>query len=382
MKKALILCLADPSGNPRPKRIISLCKEQGFENHVVGFQPRNTKISDHYYVLKQPSVKFWGKLQRKLFVLASILFPHPYSMRKLRDLRWGTERLASELKGNFFDIIFVEDIYLLPYAIENFPQENVIMDAREYYPLELDWDFIWRLREGRLRSWVCRKYFSKCAGVLTVGNSLARKYEQEFDVHPVIVRSVPDYHDVPVRECGNPIRIVYHGGASPDRGLENLISLFPLLNAGRFVLDFYLKGEDAYIDSLKKMAAPYPQIKFNEPVVFEDIIPMLNGYDIGLCYFEPRTFNLANCLPNKFFEYIQARLMVISGPTPDMKELIDTYQCGTYCQIFSVSKLADVLNSITNEDVMAAKAKSNIAAKELCFNFEKNMIIPFINSTV
>ena len=38
-----------------------------------------------------------------------------------------------------------------------------------------------------------------------------------------------------------------------------------------------------------------------DPVPFDEIIPMLNKYDLGFYYLEPKGFNVTYNLPNKFF---------------------------------------------------------------------------------
>jgi hypothetical protein len=107
-------------------------------------------------------------------------------------------------------------------------------------------------------------------------------------------------------------------------------------------------------------------------VPIEEIIPTIGQYDVGFFYYEPTGFNIAHCLPNKLFEYIQARLMIAIGPSPDMAELVKEYGCGVIAGEFSVHAMAKSLNLLSAEDIDKYKNNSDRAAKELCFEKEKN----------
>ena len=64
-------------------------------------------------------------------------------------------------------------------------------------------------------------------------------------------------------------------------------------------LHLYLVGDQNYINELKQIYLINKKIYFYNPVPFCEIVHTANQYDVGLCYFEPVTFNLKHCLPNK-----------------------------------------------------------------------------------
>ena len=190
--------------------------------------------------------------------------------------------------------------------------------------------------------------------------------------------STPFYFDIkPSIGDGKKIKMVHHGGANPDRKLENMIKMFHTLDE-RFTLDFYLVGNRRYIKKLKAMAKPFPQIRFLDPVPFKEIIPTINKYDVGLYLLEPTGFNTKYYLPNKFFEYIQARLMLAIGPSYDMKKIVEQYKLGIVSKSFDPSDLAKELNKLSYKDILTYKKNSDLAAKELCFENESKKIILII----
>ena len=160
--------------------------------------------------------------------------------------------------------------------------------------------------------------------------------------------------------------------------IENMIEMFKYLD-DRFYLDFYLVGNQKYINKLKEISKPYSKIRFLEPLPFNDIIPTMNQYDIGLAFFEPTTFNLRNCLPNKFFEYIQARLMLAIGPSYDMKKIVEQYELGIVSKNFDSKELAIELNKLSYDDILTYKENSNIASKELCYENESKKLTAILD---
>jgi hypothetical protein len=86
---------------------------------------------------------------------------------------------------------------------------------------------------------------------------------------------------------------------------------------------------------------------------------------MGLYLLVPKSFNLEHCLPNKLFEFIQARLGVAFTPVADAASLIRAHQLGVISNDFSVQGMADVLNALSLDDVVEFKRRSHIAAAEL-----------------
>jgi hypothetical protein len=131
-------------------------------------------------------------------------------------------------------------------------------------------------------------------------------------------------------------------------------------------LDFYLvDDESAYMESLRSRAGGSDRIRFNPAVPYDQLVRTLNGYDVGLSIFAPTTFNLAWCLPNKFFDFIQARLGVIVGPSPEMERFVSEYGVGAIMPDFEAASLARVLEQIDPETVAQWKQASSAHAHEL-----------------
>ena len=72
-------------------------------------------------------------------------------------------------------------------------------------------------------------------------------------------------------------------------------------------------------------------------------------------------------LPNKFFEFVQGRLAVGVGPTPDMASLVREHNLGVVSRDFSSRAMARELNGLEIKDIEKFKGNAHRAARELSF---------------
>jgi hypothetical protein len=70
-------------------------------------------------------------------------------------------------------------------------------------------------------------------------------------------------------------------------------------------------------------------------------------------------------LPNKFFEFVQARLAIVVGPSPEMAKIVNQYGLGLVSNSFDAKVIANLINSMTTEVVEGMKYKSSGTAKLL-----------------
>lgn len=274
-----------------------------------------------------------------------------------------------ELTSSQANVIICQTLDLLPYIFQNLPKAKVIFDAREYYPSQGEDLWKWRFLFQKLYIYLCQTYLPLCSAVVTVSKPISDLYKHHFNVDCMILPSMSLYYDLePSSIDPKEVRLIHHGSCSPSRKLEKMIDLLSLLDP-RFTLTFMLANDNlSYLQELQKYThnkGLKNRIFFKQPVVFKKIIPTLNEYDIGLYFFMPTSLNLTNCLPNKFFEYIQARLMSIISPSPAMAEYVDKYGLGYIAPSFDISALASQINSLTSSEIMHYKSNAAKAANIL-----------------
>jgi len=269
------------------------------------------------------------------------------------------------IRAQDFDIILVNDAEPLPIAFKLAKDKPVVFDAHEYYPREFESSWRWRLLFQKYLTRLCTDYIPRCTAMITICDGIAQEYEKEFGVRPEVVLNGPKYHELPIVPCREgTVRLIHHGAANPDRSLELLIELVGHLD-NRFTLTLMLVGNTRYISDLKKLSGANPRIIWRDPVPMQDLSRACNDYDLGVFLAPPLSVNIAHCLPNKFFEFIQGRLAVAIGPSPEMAAIVKERDLGVISDDFTPQALAAKINALTPENIMRFKHNTAKAAKEL-----------------
>ncbi|MDR4464350.1 MAG: hypothetical protein MRJ66_08815 [Nitrospira sp.] len=314
-----------------------------------------------------PDVQFLG-CQRSVRTLAAKCAEGvELLLRRYETHYWRrshVQELYHKLTGIEFDVVIANDIEALPLAIRLAERRPVILDAHEYAPKELEDQLIWRLFHKGHATYICESYVRKTVRVLTVADGIAEEYRRIYGVKPIIINNAASsYTLAPRKTSPRPIRMVHHGHAMPSRRIENMIQIMQGLD-DRFEFDFMLiPSFPQYLKRLKAQASTDRRIRFLPPVSMEQLVPFSNDYDIGLYLLQPSNFNNVHALPNKFFEFLQARLAVAIGPSPEMAQIVRQFGCGVVAEDFSAAALAHELRQLTPADIDRMKAGSDRAAQ-------------------
>jgi hypothetical protein len=144
-----------------------------------------------------------------------------------------------------------------------------------------------------------------------------------------------------------------------------------------------IKGDNGlYLKKLYEMGIKNPRIKFVKPVPMPEIVKTINKYDIGLYCLDPSSFNDRMALPNKLFEFIQGRLAVAIWPSPEMAKIVRKYQCGVVSEDFTCESMAELLNQLSEDQIMKFKLKAHKAASELCAERNREVFILIIKELI
>ena len=342
--------------------------EDDHELTVMGYGPALDAKAVYKEVVRAPSNPL-----RKLRLAGRLL------LGASESVYWSQPTIAhakSLLGGERFDLILANDLSALPLSIAVKGAAPVLFDAHEYSPREFEDKWLWKLLFGRYSDSLCRRYLPHVGSMITVCRGIADEYERNYAVRAGVLRNVPAHQDLgpsPVFE--NRIRLIHHGAAMRSRHLESMINMMRHLDE-RFTLDLMLvKSDERYFVALRQKAAGNPRIRFIEPVSMREICRSINGYDLGLFLLPPVNFNYRHALPNKFFEFIQARLGIAIGPSPEMASLVHRHQCGVVAESFQPEAMADCLRGLQRENVEAFKLASDRAARELNFERESEVLL-------
>ena len=357
--RILVLTYTPFAQEPRALKQVRFLREAN-EVTTAGFGPSPFPDVPHVEI-PHLAPQRWGIVGRLLSL--GFLVLHLY-----RFLPWANalDRVTARLVGNGdWDIVIAHDLKVLEASLALNPRHGVILDLHEYAPRQEEHSFLWRLLIAPYHRWMCRTKVPLATSVVTVSQGIADEYKEVFGFDSTLVVNATPYYDLQPGEVTSPLRLVHSGGVAVQRRLDIMIQGVRESSAD-VTLDLFLVGGDSPLMSeLKALAGDDPRIVFREPVAYDELVPTLNGYDVGLSIFPPTTFNLAWCLPNKFFDFVQARLGEIVGPSPEMARFVDEYKIGMVLPDFEPSSLARALESLTPEQVAGWKAASAAHADAL-----------------
>lgn len=267
-----------------------------------------------------------------------------------------------------FDLVVANEARAMAVASRVAHGAPIVADMHEWAPEERAHVRSWRLLVKPFMTYQCRKYLPEMAAVTVVNDSIGRMYQERFGVLPRTVRNAGPFRELdPTEVTDGHIRLVHSGGAIPGRNIEGLIDAVRRLDA-RFTLDLYLvpaRDGGKYLATIRELIADEPRITLHPPVSPGELAATLNAYDIGIFSLPPLTPNHRLMLPNKIFDFVQARLAVVFGSAPETDRLISEYELGVIARDASTQALHDALAPLTEDQVRVFKQNSHKAAKIL-----------------
>jgi hypothetical protein len=355
--RVLILSYSAIDRDPRVLRQIHFFEKMDFK----------ITLSSLDYSGNHPFIPIVGN--KTLFFRLVKLFLMLFRLTSLRKEEFLYQSNLQKLKtiNPSFDLIFANDIETWPIGValkKHSPHSYLVFDAHEYYAKHFSDVWIWNWFHKRYMNYLCEKCIPVADRFITVCDGISREYEKYYGVNPILILNAPNFEpELTPSKNTEKIQIIHHGISNRSRKIEKMIHLMDHLDE-RFELKLMLVPSDpSYFSELKKLAKGRP-VEFLDPVPTQEISAFINRYDIGLFILEPVNFNYANALPNKFFEFIQARLAIAIGPSPEMKKIVEVEKNGVVTQSFDEKEMATTLNSLSKEDFQEMKKNSHrVAAK-------------------
>lgn len=386
-KKILIISLTPVASSPRPLRQAHTFLEKGYTVYMAGYQGKDTPDKRwHFIPLPVFSKK---KLINKLYgLMGTVPFLADFAYKRLFHLRI----LVEHLKKNPVDLILCHDYFTAPigHALSKIFHCEYLIDVHEHALTENQpsrglWQNIFWFLHKRYAHNLQKKYFPQVRALTTVSDGIADSLQKDYNLpkRPTVIHSTPFYQASPFRPLkeNDPIRLLYHGGFAPDRGLEECIQAMALCDE-RFSLTLRGSGNPAYCKALYDLAqksSARTRIHFEPSVPFQDIIPEAALFDIGL--FIPPNISLQRkyVLPNKFFEYIMAGIALVVADLPEMAKIVRAHRLGVLVSSAQPEEIARSLNTLTWQTINTYKQHSLKTAKELCWEKEAEKLAPFFS---
>lgn len=371
-KKTLIICFNYLNRDPRILRQISWLKDES-DLTTLGYSASGAANVKHIEFAPQINKDLSVKFRRAA----------KYFSRDYESYYWNSEmkELSKRAKVHAYDTIIANDIDTLPLAFAIAGENTeIFFDAHEYAPLEHEESLKFRVLRQPFVEYLCEKYIPKASKAVTVCQGIAELYEQNYKKKFGVITNAAEFREVkPSAVDPEKIRLIYHGGANRSRRLENKIEMMNFLDE-RYELNFMLLGDEKYIEDLKQKAAPNKNIKFLPPVPFTEIIDFTNQFDIGVYSLAPTNTNNRLALPNKLFEFVQARLAIAIAPSTEMKRIVETHDLGAVAEDFQAKSLADAVKRMSPDKIRHYKDQADKSAFDLSAEKNKEIFLRIFKS--
>jgi glycosyltransferase involved in cell wall biosynthesis len=289
-------------------------------------------------------------------------------------------RIFFYLLGASTDIILSNDLDTLPacWMASRLKKKRLVFDSHELFPEVPELVHrpfvrsVWRKLEKFL---IPRIDFG-----FTVCQPIASFYEQKYGVHFEVISNMGRYrhnHDFKGIMKNHALRtIIYQGSVNLGRGLELAIRSLAFLKDTRF----WIVGDGDVTDDLKQLVAKeglWEKVIFIGRVPVEGLWNYTVKADLGISLEEDLGLNYRYALPNKLFDYIQARIPVVVSDLPEMATLVRNYAIGEILTERTPEKLAEVINGLLNRYAVTEKPDPSfeLAASELCWEMEEKKLI-------
>uniref|UniRef100_UPI003561D5F7 glycosyltransferase n=1 Tax=Lutibacter sp. TaxID=1925666 RepID=UPI003561D5F7 len=277
------------------------------------------------------------------------------------------------------DILLANDLdTLLPnYLVSKLFNKKIVYDSHELFtevPELIN-------RPFQQNFWLKIEQFivPKLIYAYTVCDSIAIHYNTIYNSKFRVIRNIPikiEEHKkgmFPFNSKNKKI-ILYQGALNKGRGLELMIESMTFLDTAIFLII----GSG---DIEKKLHALVKELNLKEKVIFLDrispnelqkITPLA---DLGISMEEDLGLNYRYALPNKLFDYIQAKIPVLVSNLNEMSNLVLTYNVGDIVLNRNPKDVAQQITKILQKDKDFYRKQLEFAGNELIWENESEKLI-------
>ena len=217
--------------------------------------------------------------------------------------------------------------------------------------------------------WLDQHYELKAPPALVFN---ARKYQEKTSSNDIRMAAGVSEND---------ILVLYVGNANPSYGVEELIEALANLPSNvHIALLGYMPDEYAKsINDLLHSRQVQSRFHVIQPVAYEELTTYASGADIGVIALHREVLNMKLCLPNRFFDFVMARLPIASSRIPAIVEQMEKYGLGTF---FDENQPSDIAEAITRLSVPAKMSEHreacDAASRELCWGEEEKKLLEIL----
>ena len=320
----------------------------------------------------------------------------PYKQKRFRLLFNKGPLFYAEYNIRLFIFLFFRkldlliandlDTLLANYLVAKIRRKKLVYDSHEYFTEvpELAGRNFTKKVWTTIEKWI----LPKIKYSYTVCESIAKTYSEKYNITMHVIRNLPVYVEV-LPEINVNIRqqkekiIIYQGSLNMARGLELAIETMNYIDNAKLVII----GDGDITHNLQKLAdrpALHNRVQFIPRMPYEELISYTIQADLGISLEEKIGLNYYYALPNKLFDYIQARIPVLVSDFPEMAKIVKEYNVGFTVNTSDPRQLASVIKEMIGNENQNKVWKQNLekAAKKLCWEQEEKKLLSIYSGII
>ncbi|MBW2059865.1 MAG: glycosyltransferase [Deltaproteobacteria bacterium] len=337
------------------------------------------------------------------FVVLRLFQGFPYGPRPVETLLVWTRFLSYVFsrKRRRFSVVHCHDAETLPlgWVLSRSDGAKLVYDAHElffdYVPADRYLRSPWQRFKNRVlrgvMSLVERRAIGRCDRVFTVNSSLSRMIEARYGLkeRPEFLYNARRYTSVErttyLRErLGIPVYgkiLFYQGAIRPDREIERMIEILPLLEEEWFLVVAGQVSPPRYLDRLRRLAGSLcvgRRFSYGGFLDYEkELLLATASSDMGLFLLPPTNLTYRFSLANKLFDYVMAEIPMIVSDLPEMRGFVEKYGLGIAVDLERRDEIAGAITRLAEDRAMYRRIVANIreAKKELCWEKQEGKLV-------
>lgn len=365
VKSISITVINDLVTDQRMHRIAETLVQERFHVSVTGRKLRNS--------LSLSDTSFSQRRFRMLFTRGPLF----YGFFNLRLFF----RLLLMRRPSLFIAIDL-DTLLANFLVSRIRKVPLLYDSHEYFT-EVP-ELVNRPRTRKIWEQMEKALVPKLMYAIAVSESISNTYSEKYGVPFETVRNVsftrdpvdyPEFNQIYTSKY----KVIYQGALNLGRGIELMIKSMHYLEES----SLFIVGDGDMADELHKLSdeeALSERIIFTGKLAPAELHRITCQCNLGLSLEEDLGLNYRMALPNKIFDYIQARIPVCCSDLPEMKKIISHYGVGDICRVRTPEELAKQMREMLENEDKISTWKKNLAAasRELCWENEREKFLRII----
>ena len=217
----------------------------------------------------------------------------------------------------------------------------------------------------RVLTWLESHLVKRAKLVVTVNPSIAGELSRRYGIEmPLVIFNCPPYQKaiVPDMKTDDGVRVIYHGGYAPERGIEELLEASRNLDGANLSLRGMVSPPLHITEAVSRATNPVdgsPKATLLPRVPMTELVASLRGFDIGIIPYKATCLNNYYSSPNKLFEYMMGGLAIAAADLPELRRVVEEYENGILFDPSDPADVAEKINALASDRARLDDMKRN-----------------------